>query len=69
MFAPRPRISGQFVTKLKPTVATEKVGRGMGLVLPLPSDRPTVLMLSGGKVVSIADIPMVLMGFALYGLV
>lgn len=47
MFAPRPRIPGQFVTKLKATVATEKVGRGMGLVLRLPSDKPTVLMLSG----------------------
>lgn len=48
MFAPRPKIPGQFVTKLKPTVATEKVGRGMGLEFPLPSDISTVLMLSGG---------------------
>lgn len=49
MFAPRPRIPGQFVTKLKPAVATEKVGRDMGLVFPLPSDILTVLMLSGGR--------------------
>lgn len=49
MFAPRPRIPGQFVTKLKPAVATEKAGRGMSLVFRLPSGILTVLMLPGGR--------------------